>query len=176
MEAAGVARDAFTYTSLLHACQHSGRWQQAMEWFEELETAAAAEAATAARVPGAGAASAATAATAAARGRKAASLRRDAAAAPPEGAGAASGGAEEAPGGTEEAPAPRLVPNVVHYTTLMSVLQRAGRWEQAMAVFERMEAAGVEPDVQAYNAAITTYAKVGSRLGLEGLPWAFGGP
>lgn len=59
-----------------------------------------------------------------------------------------------------------LRPNVVHYTTLMSVLQRAGQWRQSMEVYRRMEAAGVQPDVVAHNSAIAACAKVGRGTGL----------
>ncbi|GAB4817867.1 hypothetical protein N2152v2_004913 [Parachlorella kessleri] len=166
MEAAGVERDAFTYTSLLHACQHSGRWQQAVDWFAEMEAAAAAaRAATAAAAPEVTAADDSVAAaeiTAAAQQQQAQGqlqerLRHQLHERPLE-EDRGSEACQEAPSPAAVAAA-RLAPNVVHYTTLMSVLQRAGRWEQAMEAFEKMEAAGVVADVQAYNVAITACAK-----------------
>ena len=51
---------------------------------------------------------------------------------------------------------------MVHYTTLMSVMQKAGRWDASVSVFHQMEAAGITPDVLAHNAAITAYARGGS--------------
>lgn len=101
MEAAGVGRDAFTYTALLSACQAGGRWQQALEWFAELEAGA-----KAARSAAVASAAAVPAKAAAGLGEKGGVAQRR----PPRGS------------------PPR--PNVVHYTTLMTVLQRAGQWEQ----------------------------------------------
>lgn len=96
-----MARDAFTYTALLSACQAGGRWQQALEWFAELEAGA-----KAARSTAVADAAAVPAKAAAGPGEKGGAARRR----PPRGS------------------PPR--PNVVHYTTLMTVLQRAGQWEQ----------------------------------------------
>lgn len=48
---------------------------------------------------------------------------------------------------------------MITYTTLMSVCQRAGEWRHAILVFQKMDAAGVEADVVAYNSAIAACAK-----------------
>ncbi len=53
-------------------------------------------------------------------------------------------------------------PNVVTYTTLVSLCARAGQWQEAMRIFRRMEAAGVRGDAMAYNSAITACAKGGA--------------
>ena len=50
--------------------------------------------------------------------------------------------------------------NAVHYTTLMSTLQRAGQWERSLSVYRDMARAGVQPDVVARNAAMTACGKV----------------
>lgn len=46
-------------------------------------------------------------------------------------------------------PAPALTPT----------MQKAGRWQHSLQVFGQMEAAGVEPDVAAHNAAIAAHAR-----------------
>lgn len=50
-------------------------------------------------------------------------------------------------------------PNVVTYTSLMSLLQRAGQHKRAVALFAQMERDGVAADVTAYNAAMAACAK-----------------
>ena len=50
-------------------------------------------------------------------------------------------------------------PNVVTYTTVMGVLHRSGQWQMAMRIFKKMEGAGIQADVKAYNAAIAACAK-----------------
>ena len=50
-------------------------------------------------------------------------------------------------------------PNVVTYTTVMGVLHRSGQWQMAMHIFKKMEGAGIQADVKAYNAAIAACAK-----------------
>ena len=50
-------------------------------------------------------------------------------------------------------------PNVVTYTTVMGVLHRSGQWQMAMRIFRKMEGAGIQADVKAYNAAIAACAK-----------------
>ena len=50
-------------------------------------------------------------------------------------------------------------PNVVTYTTIMGVLHRSGQWQMAMHIFRKMEGAGIQADVKAYNAAIAACAK-----------------
>jgi pentatricopeptide repeat domain-containing protein 1 len=52
-----------------------------------------------------------------------------------------------------------ITPNVFHYTTLMTTLQRAGAWKESVEVFNKMERSGVKADVVSYNAAITACAK-----------------
>ncbi len=52
-----------------------------------------------------------------------------------------------------------ITPNVIHYTTLMTTLQRAGAWKESVEVFNKMSASGVKADVVSYNAAITACAK-----------------
>jgi len=52
-----------------------------------------------------------------------------------------------------------LQPNVFHYTTMMTILQRAGAWKESIEIFRKMEAADVKADVVCYNAAITACAK-----------------
>ena len=132
MAQAGVRRDAFTYTALLHACQPAGRWQQALDWFGELQAQAEEEGARAAQAAAAAGAGAAALedpeAGAAAAG--AAALEEPEAAPGTAQAGSRAAAAAAEPG---KGPAP-LAANAVHYTALMTVLQRAGRWEQAMQV------------------------------------------
>ena len=48
------------------------------------------------------------------------------------------------------------------YTTVMSACTRAGQWERALDAFQRMEAAGLEADVMAYNSAISACAATGA--------------
>jgi pentatricopeptide repeat domain-containing protein 1 len=52
-----------------------------------------------------------------------------------------------------------ITPNVFHYTTLMTTLQRAGVWKESVEVFNKMSSVGVKADVVSYNAAITACAK-----------------
>lgn len=52
-----------------------------------------------------------------------------------------------------------IEPNVIHYTTLMTTLQRAGAWKESVEVFNKMSSSGVNADVVSYNAAITACAK-----------------
>lgn len=47
------------------------------------------------------------------------------------------------------------------YTTLMSACTRHGQWQRALEAFCRMEAAGLQPDVLAYNSGISAYAAAG---------------
>lgn len=47
------------------------------------------------------------------------------------------------------------------YTTLMSACTRAGQWQSALTAFQKMEAAGLQPDVLAYNSAISACAAAG---------------
>jgi len=53
-----------------------------------------------------------------------------------------------------EMPRRSIRPDVISFAAAISACGAAGRWEDAVAVFETMHCAGVDPDVVAYNAAI----------------------
>lgn len=147
MAAAGVGWDAYTASALLSACQACGKWEQALRWFRD------AQATPGARAAAAGAARMRSALLCWLAGCRCVSPAHDTSA-------AAAAAPLPAPPRPKQA---GLQLNEVHYTTLMSCLQKAGQWEQSVAVFREMRAAGVAPDVVAYNAAIAACARVRPR-------------
>jgi pentatricopeptide repeat protein len=52
-----------------------------------------------------------------------------------------------------------IKPNMVTYTTMMSVSSKAGLWQNAISIFQEMEAAGMRPDVMAHNSVISACAR-----------------
>ena len=146
MEVAGVEWDAFTLSALLSACQACGQWRQAQEWF-----------AAAQRTPGA-----------AAPGLQGCVCCCRLALLPYGAVVCSWPPPAASPAAVPPRPAPRspatpiagLQLNVVHYTTLMSCLQKGGQWEASVAAFRSMAASGVAPDVVAHNAAIAACARV----------------
>ena len=51
---------------------------------------------------------------------------------------------------------------MIVYSSLISALGRAGEWQQACAIFRRMELAGIDADVVCYNSIISACARGGS--------------
>ena len=47
-------------------------------------------------------------------------------------------------------------------TTMMSAARKAGRWQHALQLFEQCGELGLQPDVAAFNAAITACASAGA--------------
>ena len=45
---------------------------------------------------------------------------------------------------------------------MMSAARKAGRWQQALQLFEQCGELGLQPDVAAFNAAITACASAGA--------------
>lgn len=56
---------------------------------------------------------------------------------------------------------PSLPRNTLGYNELITQCESGGRWEQAVALFEGMKAAGVPPDTRTFNALIQACGKGG---------------
>ena len=58
----------------------------------------------------------------------------------------------------------RVRPNIITYNSLISACEKAGRLDQALAVFDKLLASGLDPDVITYSALISACEKVGTLM------------
>eukprot|EP00904_Undaria_pinnatifida_P009132 jgi/Undpi1/5349/HiC_scaffold_2.g00630.m1 len=74
----------------------------------------------------------------------------------------ASEGEEEGGGNSGDIGNGKVVPNVIHYTTVMSAFaERGDGWRKAMGLIKTMEASGIAPNTYTYNAGIKACGKDG---------------
>ncbi|EFN59084.1 hypothetical protein CHLNCDRAFT_137845 [Chlorella variabilis] len=164
MAAAGIPEDVFTLSALITACERIGHWQGAEDHFVEFQARGVAPntvaynrlisalgrsgewqravAAFRAMQPGAagGAASASTSSRGSTSGSGSSKV-------PASGGGGGGGGDEFVyPAYVGAVPAR---PDRITYGSLIAALERGGQWQRALAVFEEMQAAGMQVEENA---------------------------
>ena len=128
-QARGVAPNTVAYNRLISALGRSGEWQRAVAAFRAMQPGAAG-----------GAASASTSSRGSTSGSGSSKV-------PASGGGGGGGGDEFVyPAYVGAVPAR---PDRITYGSLIAALERGGQWQRALAVFEEMQAAGMQVEENA---------------------------